>query len=68
MSPITLPASLQTPAMSRAEPFGLSRGRVAQHDLPAGLELVELLVGCEVAARHVLDGDREAVARLAAGE
>ena len=60
--PTTLPAALETPAMSRAEPFGFSPGRVAERDLAGGLELVEHRVGRVVAAGRVLDGDRERLA------
>ena len=63
ISPTTLPAALETPAMSRAEPFGFSPGRVAERDLAAGLELVEHRLGRVVAAGRVLDGDRERARR-----
>ena len=35
--PNTLPRSLTTPAMSSSEPLGFSPGRVAEHDLAAGV-------------------------------
>ena len=67
MRPITLPASFAMPAMFRSEPFGFEAARVAEHHLPVTLEPVELVVGREEPAGHVLGGDREPLAGLDAG-
>ena len=59
ISPTTLPARLLTPAMSRADAVEAVAGRVAEHDLAVGLELVEHRVRRPVAAGLVLGRDRE---------
>ena len=63
ISPTTLPRSLQTPATSATEPLGFWPARVAEDDLIARLEPVERVAGREPAPAHVLDRDREPLAR-----
>jgi hypothetical protein len=79
ISPATLPAALQTPAIARSEPFGLAgssgveRRRavvadVAEEDLAVALELVQRRLVGVVAALAVGDRHAQRLAGRGAGE